>query len=352
VSGRLPVARRRRISAATVDRSCEEHTDAVLTVSVAEGHRAVPRDDPGGTMHLAVRYPLAGLALLAATVLCAPMMARAQDLTGTLKKIHDDRVVLLGVREASIPFAYSDGQHTVGYSYAIAQKIIDEIRGRLNLPALKVREIPVNSSNRVSLLVNNQIDLECGSTTHTRERENQAAFSYSFFLYSVRMLVRKSSHIKDFDDLAGKTVVTTAGTSDERLLRELNSTKQLNMRIAAAKDHPEAFAAVKSGRAVAFVMDEPILYGARAVDAHPDDYEVVGSPLATEAYACMFRKGDPQFQKLVNDVVGRLETSGEATQLYDTWFTQPIPPHGINLNYPLSSQMRDMFAHPNDRALD
>ncbi|WP_118180635.1 transporter substrate-binding domain-containing protein [Paraburkholderia phosphatilytica] len=303
-------------------------------------------------MHLAVRRPLAGLTLLAAAVLCAPFAAHAQDLTGTLKKIHDDRVVLLGVREASIPFAYSNGQHTVGYSYAIAQRIIDEIRKTLNLPDLKVREVPVNSSNRVSLLVNNQIDLECGSTTHTRDRENQAAFSYSFFMYSVRMLVRKSSHIKDFQDLAGKPVVTTAGTSDERLLRELNSAKQLNMRIAAVKDHPEAFAMVKSGRAVAFVMDEPILYGTRAADPHPDEFEVTGSPLATEAYACMFRKGDAPFRKLVNDVVGTMETSGEAARLYDTWFTQPIPPHGTNLNYPLSPQMRDMFAHPNDRALD
>jgi ABC-type amino acid transport substrate-binding protein len=210
----------------------------------------------------------------------------------------------------------------------------------------------VNSSNRVSLLVNNQIDLECGSTTHTRERENQAAFSYSFFMYSVRMLVRRSSHIKDFQDLAGKPVVTTAGTSDERLLRELNSAKQLNMRISAVRDHPDAFAAVKSGRAVAFVMDEPILYGTRAVDAHPDEYEVTGSPLATEAYACMFRKGDAQFRALVNGVVGQMETSGEAEKLYNTWFTQPIPPHGINLNYPLSPEMRDLFAHPNDRALD
>ncbi len=183
------------------------------------------------------------IACAAATM--AMCSAQADELTGTLKKIHDDGVITLGVREASIPFAYYDGHRTVGYSYTIALRIVDEIRKTLRIRDLKVREITVTSGNRIPMLINSQIDLECGSTTHTLERENQVAFSNSFFQYAVRMIARKNSGITDFPDLANKPVVTTAGTSDERLLRQLNSDKQLNMRITAAKDHPEAFAAVR-----------------------------------------------------------------------------------------------------------
>jgi glutamate/aspartate transport system substrate-binding protein len=147
-------------------------------------------------------------------------------------------------------------------------------------------------------------------------------------------------------------VVTTAGTSDERLLRELNVDKHLNMRIASVRDHSDAFAALKEDRAVAFVMDEPIVYGFRATDPHPDDFVVTGTPLGYEVYACMFRKGDAPMRELVNGVIERMQTSGDAERLYNVWFTQPIPPHGINLNFPLSAAMRALFAHPNDRALD
>nr|WP_244106199.1 transporter substrate-binding domain-containing protein [Paraburkholderia phenazinium] len=290
------------------------------------------------------------LAALAAA--CLASSAQAQELTGTLKKIHDDGIVALGVREASIPFSYFDGQGTVGYSQTIALAIVEQIKKTLALPELKVREVPVTSSNRIPMLQNNQIDLECGSTTHTHERESEAAFSNSFFQYAVRMIVRRSSGIVDFPDLAGKAVVTTAGTSDERLLRELNGEKHLNMRITSVRDHPDAFAAVKDGRAAAFVMDEPIVYGFKATDPRPDDFVVTGTPLGYEVYACMFRKGDAPMRELVNGVIERMQTSGEAERLYNVWFTQPIPPHGINLNFPLSAAMRTLFAHPNDRALD
>ena len=289
------------------------------------------------------------LALATAWLACS---AHAQELTGTLRKVHDDGVVLLGVREASIPFSYFDGQTTVGYSQSIALAIVDQIKKTLGLPELKVREVAVTSSNRIPMLQNSQIDLECGSTTHTHERESEAAFSDSFFQYAVRMLVKRSSGITDFPELAGKPVVTTAGTSDERLLRELNGEKHLNMRITSARDHPEAFAALKQDRAVAFVMDEPIVYGFKATDPHPDDFVVTGTPIGYEVYACMFRKGDVPMRELVNGVVDRMQTSGDAERLYNVWFTQPIPPHGINLNFPMSAAMRALFAHPNDRALD
>jgi ABC-type amino acid transport substrate-binding protein len=289
------------------------------------------------------------VALFTAWLACS---AHAQELTGTLRKVHDDGVVLLGVREASMPFSYFDGHSTVGYSQTIALAIVDQLKKTLGLPDLKVREVPVTSSNRIPMLQNSQIDLECGSTTHTHERESEAAFSDSFFQYAVRMIVRRSSGISDFADLAGKAVVTTAGTSDERLLRELNVDKRLNMRITSVRDHPDAFAALKDDRAVAFVMDEPIIYGFKATDPHPDDFLITGTPLGYEVYACMFRKGDAPMRELVNGVIERMQTSGEAERLYSVWFTQPIPPHGINLNFPLSAAMRALFAHPNDRALD
>ncbi|WP_429503526.1 transporter substrate-binding domain-containing protein [Paraburkholderia youngii] len=292
------------------------------------------------------------LALAACGVFAFAGPARADELTGTLRKIHDDGVVVLGVREASIPFSYFDGKRTVGYSQAIAMQIVDEIRKTLGIAQLRVHEITVTSSNRTPMLLNNQIDLECGSTTHTVERENVAAFSDSFFQYAVRMITRKNSGITDFPDLAGKPVVTTAGTSDERLLRSLNTEKQLNMRIMSVRDHQEAFNAMKDGRAVAFVMDEPIVYGFKATDPHPDDFIVTGTPLGYEVYACMFRKGDEPFRALVNRVIVRSQTSGDAERLYRQWFTQPIPPRGINVNFPLSEQNRALFAHPNDHALD
>ncbi|CAD6551304.1 transporter substrate-binding domain-containing protein [Paraburkholderia metrosideri] len=291
------------------------------------------------------------IALVASGTLLAGT-AHADELTGTLKKIHDDGVVVLGVREASIPFSYFDGKSTVGYSQTIALQIVDEIKKTLGMPQLKVHEVTVTSSNRTPMLLNNQIDLECGSTTHTVERENVAAFSNSFFQYAVRMITRKSAGITDFPDLAGKAVVTTAGTSDERLLRRLNTDKHLNMRITSARDHMEAFNALKDDRAVAFVMDEPIVYGFRATDPRPADFVVTGTPLGSEVYACMFRKGDEPFRTLVNGVITRSQTSGDAERLYQQWFTQPIPPHDINLNFPLSEQNRALFAHPNDRALD
>jgi ABC-type amino acid transport substrate-binding protein len=291
-------------------------------------------------------------ALIAFGTVSLACPAHADELTGTLKKIHDDGVVVLGVREASIPFSYFDGTQTVGYSQTIALQIVDEIKKTLGLPQLKVHEITVTSSNRTPMLLNNQIDLECGSTTHTVEREDVAAFSNSIFQYAVRMIARKSSGITDFPDLAGKTVVTTAGTSDERLLRRLNTEKHLNMRITSARDHLEAFTALKDDRAVAFVMDEPIVYGFKSTDPHPEEFVVTGTPLGYEVYACMFRKGDEPLRTLVNGVIARGQTAGDAERLYNQWFTQPIPPHSINLNFPLSEQNRTLFAHPNDHALD
>nr|WP_321914476.1 transporter substrate-binding domain-containing protein [Paraburkholderia sp. J11-2] len=279
---------------------------------------------------------------------------QAQDTTSaTLKKIRDTGVISLGVRESSVPFSYYDSeQHTIGYAQDIALKIVDEVKKELKLDKLTVKEIPITSQNRITLVQNGTIDIECGSTTHTRDRDNQVAFTNSFFQYGVRLIAKKDSGIKDFPDLAGKTVVTTAGTSEDRLLREMNNDKKMGMQLIAAKDHAESFLNVKTGRAVAFVMDEPLLYGARAKEANQQDYLITGTPPLSEVYGCMVRKDDPAFKKLADGVIARLQTSGEAERLYTKWFTQPVPPKGMNLNYPLSNENRELFSHPNDRALD
>lgn len=274
--------------------------------------------------------------------------------SATLRKIAENDAIVLGVRESSVPFSYLDAhQQPIGYSQTIALKIVDEIRRRLNKPHLAVNTVPITSANRISYVVNHQIDLECGSTGHVREREQWVAFSNSFFEYGIRMAVKRSSGIRNYSDLAGKTVSTTAGTSDELLLREKSQKEKLNLRILSAKDHAEAFNAVKTGRAVAFVMDDPLLYGqiANERDAR-DDYMVTGDSLAHEGYACVMRKGDPVFKKLADDVIARMQRSGEAEKLYNTWFTQPIPPDNINLRFPLSPQMKALFANPSDHAYD
>ena len=279
--------------------------------------------------------------------------AHGEELTGTLKKIKDTGVISLGVREASVPFSYYDNnQQTIGYSQDIGMLIVAALKTQLNLPDLKIKQTPVTSQNRIPLIQNGTIDLECGSTTNTFERENQAGFSDSIFLYGIRFITRKDSGIKDFSDLAGKTVATTAGTSDERMLRKMNQDKQMNMTIVSGKDHPESFLNVTTGRAVAFVMDEPLLYGERAKVSDPQDYVVLGTPPVSENYACMLRKDDPQFKQFVDKVIVKLETSPAGIALYNKWFMSPIPPKGINMNYPLSPEMKELFAHPNDKALD
>ncbi|HEB3533281.1 glutamate/aspartate ABC transporter substrate-binding protein [Burkholderia cenocepacia] len=289
---------------------------------------------------------------LAVALACALAgAAHAQALTGTLKKIKDTGVVSLGIRESSVPFSYSDNQQkNIGYSRDIASRVIDQLKTELNLPNLAVKEIPITSQNRIPLLQNGTIDFECGSTTNTLERQRQAAFSNSIFLYGIRFSTRKDSGVKDFADLAGKTVATTAGTSDERLLRKLNEEKAMNMTIISAKDHAEAFMNVTTGRAVAFVMDEPLLYGEIAKDRNPGAYAVAGTPLVHENYACMMRRDDPAFKRVVDGVIAKMQTSGAAEKLYDQWFMQPIPPKGVSLNYPLSAEMKQLFKNPTDQA--
>jgi glutamate/aspartate transport system substrate-binding protein len=273
--------------------------------------------------------------------------------SATLRKIAENGAIVLGARESSVPFSYMVRQQPTGYSYAIALKVVDEVKRRLNMPNLAIKNVVVTSANRISYVVNNQIDLECGSTAHIAERDPLVAFSNSIFQYGIHMAVKRKSGIRDYADLAGKTVATTAGTSDERILRQMTMERKLNMRIISARDHAEAFGALKNDRAVAFVMDDPLLYGQIAEQgAARSDYMVTGESLATETYGCMMRRGDPVFKRMVDDVIANMQRSGEAAKLYEAWFMQPIPPDGINLRFPMSPEMKALFAHPNDHRVD
>ncbi|MBN3818113.1 glutamate/aspartate ABC transporter substrate-binding protein [Paraburkholderia sp. Se-20369] len=292
-------------------------------------------------------------AFLMAAALCAfASGAHAQE-TGTLKKIKDTGVIALGHRESSIPFSYYDqNQQVVGYSREFQLKIVDAVKKKLNLPNLQTKNIPVTSQNRIPLVQNGTVDIECGSTTNNAERQQQAAFSDTIFVIGTRLMTKKDSGVKDFADLKGKTVVTTAGTTSERLLRKMNNDKQLGMNIISAKDHGDSFNTLESGRAVAFMMDDALLAGERAKAKQPGEWVIVGTPQSEEAYGCMMRKGDTEFKKIVDDAIAQVEKSGEAAKVYAKWFENPIPPKGLNLNFPLSDSMKKLYANPNDKALD
>ncbi|MGU7814211.1 glutamate/aspartate ABC transporter substrate-binding protein [Burkholderia sp. AW49-1] len=292
-------------------------------------------------------------AVLMVAALCAfASGAHAQE-TGTLKKIKDTGVISLGHRESSIPFSYYDqNQQVVGYSREFQMKVVDAVKKKLNLPNLQVKNIPVTSQNRIPLVQNGTVDIECGSTTNNTERQQQAAFSDTIFVIGTRLMTKKDSGVKDFADLKGKTVVTTAGTTSERLLRKMNNDKQLGMNIISAKDHGDSFNTLESGRAVAFMMDDALLAGERAKAKQPGEWVIVGTPQSEEAYGCMMRKGDADFKKVVDDAISQVEKSGEAAKIYAKWFENPIPPKGLNLNFPLSDSMKKLYANPNDKALD
>ncbi len=275
----------------------------------------------------------------------------ADDLTGTLKKIRDAGSISVGHRESSIPFSYYDDQNkVVGYSQDLVMLVVEAVKKKLNMPNLQVKLTPVTSQNRIPLIQNGTVDIESGSTTNNLERQQQAAFSDTMFVIGTRMLVKKDSGIQDFPDLKEKNVVVTAGTTSERLIREMNEKQGMKMNIISAKDHGEAFLTLQSGRAVAFMLDDALLAGERAKARKPADWVIVGTPQSKEAYGMMMLKGDSQFKALVDETIAKAETSGDAEKLYQKWFQSPIPPKGLNLELPLSDDMKELFKSPNDKA--
>ncbi len=289
-------------------------------------------------------------ALAAASLALAPAPGAAQE--GTLERIKKTGTISLGHRESSIPFSYyDDRQEVVGYSHALMLAAVEAVKAELALPKLQIKLTPVTSQNRIPLVQNGTIDLECGSTTNNLERQAQVAFSNTLFIIGTRLLTRKDSGVKDFPDLAGKNVVTTAGTTSERLLRKMNDEKKMGMNVISARDHGEAFLTLQSGRAVAFMMDDALLAGERAKARRPDEWHIVGTPQSREAYGCMMRKDDPAFKKVVDAAIARTMTSGEAEKLFVRWFQSPIPPRGLDLGLPLSEDVKALFKSPNDKAL-
>lgn len=289
---------------------------------------------------------------LAATLLSAP--ALAEELTGTLKKIKESGTITLGHRDASIPFSYygENPQQPEGYSHDLQMKVVEAIKQQLDMPELKVRYNLVTSQTRIPLVQNGTVDLECGSTTNNVERQQQVDFSVGIFEVGTRLLTKKTSGVSDFADLKGKNVVTTAGTTSERLLKIMNAEQQMGMNIISAKDHGESFLMLESGRAVAFMMDDALLYGEMAKAKKPADWAVVGTPQSFEIYGCMLRKGDPAFKQVVDGAISATYQSGEVSAIYDKWFMQPIPPKGLNLNFPMSAELKKLIATPTDKAAE
>ncbi|MBM2885887.1 glutamate/aspartate ABC transporter substrate-binding protein [Chromobacterium amazonense] len=280
----------------------------------------------------------------------ASLPAGAAELTGTLKKIKESGVIVLGNRDSSIPFSYYDNnQKPIGYSVDLANKVVDEVKKELKMPNLQVRYNLVTSQTRIPLVQNGTVDLECGSTTNNAERGKQVAFSVGIFEIGTRLLTAKTSGIKDFPDLKGKNVVTTAGTTSERLIKAMNASKNLGMNVISAKDHGESFLMLESGRAAAFMMDDALLYGEMAKAKNPANWTVTGKSQSYEIYGCMLRKDDPAFKKVVDTALTNTFKSGEINKIYAKWFTSPVPPKGLNLNFPMSDELKALLAKPTDK---
>lgn len=294
-------------------------------------------------------------ALLSMMLSVLPSSACAADaaLGPTLQKIKDANLIAIGHRTSSIPFSYYDeNQQVIGYSQDLCNKVIDAVKARIGAPKLEVRMVPVTSQNRTPLLQNGTIDLECGVTSNLKNRWQQVSFATNFFVASSRILTRRNSGIKAFPDLAGKAVVTNAGTSSEQLLRNLNEHRKMNMQIQSAKDYGEAFLILQSGRVAAYVMDDVLLAGARTTAQKPDDWVLTGNPFGAEPYAFMVRKDDAQFKQLVDQTLTGLMKSGEIRKMYAKWFTFPIPPKNVSFNFPMSETVTQLYATPSDKPMD
>ena len=296
-------------------------------------------------MHNARSILSVGLVTLGALLVAGP--ASAQE--GTLKKIKETNTITLGHRDASIPFSYfDDKQHAVGYAMDLCGKIVDAVKAELKMPNLQVKLNPVTSATRIPLMANGTVDLECGSTTNNLERQKQVSFTITHFVTANRFVSKKAASLKTVDDLKGKTIVSTSGTTNIKQITEINGQKNMGMTILPAKDHAESFLMVETGRAVAFFMDDILLYSLVANSKTPSEYVISADALSVEPYGIMLRKDDPSFKKVVDDAMTKVYKSGEISAIYAKWFLQPVPPKGINLNVPMSEVFKHVVAKPTD----
>ncbi len=289
---------------------------------------------------------LAARLILAAAGLLSGAQGLAAGEPDTLDRIRATGEIRLGYRVSSVPFSYVVDGQVMGYSHDLALIAAEAVRQHLGMPELPVRLVPVTPQSRALLISNGRVDMECASTTHSREREAQAGFSSTLFITSIRLLTRKDSGIRDFSDLAGRRVVTTAGTTTEDMLRKLPFADSLTL--VSAADHADSFAILRAGRADAFAMDEVQLHN-EAVRSGSSDWIITGAaPRAFQAYACMLKKGDTAFKRVIDAALTKAMHNGEAERLYARWFTRPIPPDGINLDMPLPAAMRALYTAPSD----
>jgi len=272
----------------------------------------------------------------------APAPAPAPVSIDTLKRIRETNTILIGVRESSVPFSFIDAQkQPQGYSVDLCARVADAVKVELKLPKLDVRFIPVTSANRIPALLEGKIDLECGSTTNTRDRQKQVAFAYTTFVAGIKMLAKKASNVNSVEDLRGKNIVVTKGTTSEKMMKAMNDERLLKMNIIETPDHGESFKAVDEGKAIAFPMDDVLLYGLISKSKKPDDFAVVGKYLSVEPYAIMMRKDEPAFEKIVNRALIDLFQSGEIRRLYAKWFNTK------DLVVPLNPYLKEAFVAPN-----
>ena len=260
----------------------------------------------------------------------------------TLRRIRDTGTLLIGVRETSVPFSFLDAQkQPQGYSVDLCLRVADAIKSELKLPRLDMRFVPVSSSSRIPALIEGKIDLECGSTTNTRDRQKQVAFAYTTFVAGIKMLARKSANVNSVEDLRGKNVVVTKGTTSEKIIKTMNDERLLKINLIVSNDHGDSFKAVEDGNAIAFPMDDVLLYGLISKSRKPDDFAVVGRYLSVEPYAIMLRKDEPQFEKIVNRALIDLFQSGEIRRIYAKWFNTR------DLVVPLNQYLKEAFLTPN-----
>ncbi|MCA0176986.1 MAG: amino acid ABC transporter substrate-binding protein [Proteobacteria bacterium] len=288
-------------------------------------------------------------ALLAAATL-ALLATTVQAQVDTLKKIKDSGSITLGVRESSGALSYTlgAGKYT-GYHVELCERVVSGLRKQLGLGTINVKYQLVTSQNRIPLVQNGTVDLECGSTTNNEARQRDVAFAVTTFVEEVRIAVKANSGIKSIADLTGKTVATTTGTTSVQTLRRHKRAENVNFREVFGKDHADSFLLLDTGRADAFVMDGSLLAGAIARSKNPADFKIVGEVLSVEPIAIMLRKDDAAFKKAVDDSLKAAMKSGDVAKAYDKWFTKPIPPTNANLNLPMSAALKAALASPNDK---
>ena len=281
------------------------------------------------------------------------LTVQAQDLTGTLKKVKDSGTITLGARESSGALAYTlgDGKY-VGFHTEMSEKIAADVQKQLKMAKLDVKFQPVTSQNRIPLVQNGTVDLECGSTTNNAARQKDVAFAMTTYVEEGRIVVKANSPIKGIADLNGKTVATTTGTTSVQTLRKNKRAANMDFKEVFGKDHADSFLLLESGRADAFVMDGQILYGLVSKSKNPADYKILSEVLSVEPISCMMRKDDPAFKKAVDDSIKAMVKSGDLAKMYDKWFVQPIPPANTKVGLPLSDATKNAWNNPNDKPME